>query len=249
MSVRDYYREFLHGIWHGASDSPQVASLLAQPAFAIYRNTIFKGCVDALAANYPAVQRLVGEQWFHQAALVYARTCMPVDASLIAYGDGFADFLAGLDAAAELPYLPGVASLERCWSESHLAADDATIDTAALHAALAAGRDVRLVPHAASRWHWDASHPVYSIWVANRDPEADAAANIAWHGEGALLTRPDGQVQWRLAGLGMCRFLDACRAGAGVSDAAALALEGEPGLGIAAMLAELLQAGAFTTFH
>ena len=41
--------------------APELAYLVAQPGFAVYRNTVMKGCIDALQANYPAVARLVGE--------------------------------------------------------------------------------------------------------------------------------------------------------------------------------------------
>ena len=248
MNDAVYYREFLHGVWHGASDHPLVTSLLAQPAFAVYRNTIFKGCVDALAANYPAVQRLVGDDWFQGAALAFARDQMPEDASLIAYGAGFADFLAGLDVAHDLPYLPGVAALDRLWTASHLAADDAPLDVAALHAALAQGHDVHLVPHAAARWWWDAMHPVYSIWSVNRQAGEAIPGELDWRGEGVLVSRPEGDVRWRQVGPGACRFLDACRNGAGAAEAAALALDSEPELDVGAMLGALVQAGAFTTF-
>lgn len=249
MSGSDYYREFLRAVQYGESTDPFVVSLLSQPAFAVYRNTIFKGCVDALAANYPAVQRLVGDEWFQGAALAYVHEHMPDDASLIAYGHGFPDFLAGLDGARELPYLPGVAAFDRCWTEAHLAADDALLDTGDLHAALAAGHDVRLKLHAATRWHWVASHPSYSIWNANRDPDTALPVELDWHGEGGLLTRPESQVRWRSIGVGACRFLEACRSGTGVAEAATLALDSEPGLDVATMLGELIQAGAFTSFH
>jgi hypothetical protein len=33
------------------------------PALAVYRNTVAKGCIDALQANYPAVHTLVGSDW------------------------------------------------------------------------------------------------------------------------------------------------------------------------------------------
>jgi hypothetical protein len=45
-----------------------IARLARQPGFAVYRNTVIKGCVDALQANYPAVARLVGAEWFRSAA-------------------------------------------------------------------------------------------------------------------------------------------------------------------------------------
>ena len=35
--------------------SAAIAALARQPGFAVYRNTVMKGCVDALQANYPAI--------------------------------------------------------------------------------------------------------------------------------------------------------------------------------------------------
>ena len=42
-----------------------------------------KGCIDALQANYPAVTRLVGEEWFRAAAAVYVRQAPPTNPMLL----------------------------------------------------------------------------------------------------------------------------------------------------------------------
>ena len=117
--------------------------------------------------------------------------------------------------------------------------------------ALVAGQDVRLVPHAATRWHHDAQHPVTTIWSANRTDPAIDPGDIDWQGEAALFTRPQAEVQWQAISHGACCFLDACREGQPVTLAAALAQAQEPDLDVAALLAQLLLAGAFTafTFH
>ena len=87
-----------------------VARLAALPALAVYRNTVAKGCLDALAANFPTVRRLVGDDWFRAAAQAHAATTPPSDARLLHYGDGFPQFLASYPPAAELPYLTGATS-------------------------------------------------------------------------------------------------------------------------------------------
>ena len=57
----------------GARLSPWLVSSDADaPGLAVYRNTIAKGCVDALAANFPTVQSMVGEDWFRAAAALFA---------------------------------------------------------------------------------------------------------------------------------------------------------------------------------
>jgi membrane-bound lytic murein transglycosylase B len=49
-----------------------VASLARRPGFAVLRNTVRKACVDALQANFPAVTRLVGDEWMRAAAARFA---------------------------------------------------------------------------------------------------------------------------------------------------------------------------------
>lgn len=219
-------------------------SLAAMPGFLIYRNTVLKGCIDALQANFPAVVRLVGEVWFRAAAAVYARQDPPRVPMLLEYGAGFADFLARFEPAAELPYLPAVARLDRFWSESHAAADDIPLraqDLAGLAQEIL-GRMV-LKPHAAARWAW-LPVPAFTIWTRNRgeSPAAGDEPEFAWHGEGALLTRPRDAIEWLELDQAACMFMDACAAGVPLAEAAGCV----PAADIAGLLARLLEAGAFT---
>jgi hypothetical protein len=223
----------------------EIAALARQPGFAIYRNTVMKGCIDALQANYPAVARLVGDEWFRAAAAVFAREHLPAQASLLYYGEAFAEFLACFEPAAELPYLPGVARLDRFVTESHAAPDEPALAPAAL-AGLAPGALATRVlrPHTAARWAWFAGQPIYSIWQRNRDA-LDGEREIDWRGEGALLTRPHGVVQWTQLDAAGCAFLDACAAGRRLAEAAAAALGVHGDVDLARLTKTLLEAGAF----
>ena len=226
-------------------DDAAAGTLAAQPGFAVYRNTVMKGWVDALLANYPAVCRLVGAPFFRTAAAAYARTHPMADARLWCYGAGFADFLAAYEAAATLPYLPGVARLDRCWTEAHGAADAPVLDVAEL-AGLAAEKlaALTLTPHPAARWAWFDAQPVYTIWRRNR-AATDHEDTLAWHGEGALLLRPVDTVRWQQLDSAGCAFLDACAEGQPLATAAGAALAADPQADIAALLAMLLAAGVF----
>lgn len=247
MSATDvqFCDAFVKALYGEAVDDPTVAAIAAQAGFAVYRNTVVKACVDALAANFPAVGRLTGSAWFHAAAVEHARTTPPTSASLFDYGAAFADFLEqSLDAHA-LPYLAGVARIERLWMEAHLAADEPVLAAHAL-AALdpeALGHTV-LAPHASARWTWCPDMPLASIWCASRVPDA-APAQPAWQGEGLLLTRPDGAVRCLDVGAGAVAFLDACANGAPLHEAATRTLAAEPLVDLSRMLATLLDAGAF----
>lgn len=224
----------------------EMSDLVRQSGFAVYRNTVMKGCIDALQANYPSVTRLVGEEWMRAAAAIYARMYQTEDPRMLHYGEQFADFLAQFEPAAELPYLPDVARLDRFWSESYTAHDEEPLDIATLSdlaPEVLAG--TVLHPHGSARWAWFATGPIYTIWEKNRELFEDDS-EIEWRGEGALLVRPRETVEWIALDASGCAFLDACRNGWSLSKAATAALALQESVDLARLLAKLLQAGAFS---
>nr|HPK32817.1 DUF2063 domain-containing protein [Ottowia sp.] len=177
--------------------------------------------------------------------------CPPTDVRLMMYGEDFGDFLAGLDSAAELPYLPAVARLERLWREAHVAADAPALGTRELQALPPETLpELVLAPHPAARWQWFDEAPALSLWRAHQtDDEAQRTAALEaldWRAEGVLITRPHGQVLVAPAGRATCAFLDACAEQAPLPDAlaaAAAAAEADP-FNAGALLEDLLTAGA-----
>lgn len=228
-------------------DDPALAALAAHPAFAVYRNGVAKHAIDALAGNFPAVLRLVGEDWFRGAAGEFVRRCPPRLPMLIEYGDGFPDFLAAFPPAADLPYLSAVARLDRLWTQSHIAASAEPLDASALTGldpdTLAA---TRLVPHPAMRCCWFDDVPAFSLWSRNRAAAA-CDGELDWVGEGALLVRPGPAVTWQRIDRASCAFLDACSKGEPLDRAAGAALSADPAADLGSMLQTLLLAGAFGT--
>jgi len=245
-----FQRAFLAAIYqaeqaHTGSGVELVQQLRAQPGFNVYRNTVLKASVDALAANYPSVVQLVGLDWFRAVALIHVSQTPPENVCLIEYGEQFADFLRHFEGAAELPYLADVAVLDRDWTECHIAADTIALDAAQLAALAPQDLLTRVLqPAAAVRWHWSPTQPAYSIWQAQRGGAA-VQDDLVWQGEGALLSRVEGQVIWQPASLGMCHFLDACVAGDDLQSAAARAMGVEPALDVAQLLSSLIQAQVF----
>jgi Putative DNA-binding domain len=79
----------------------------------IYRNTFIANLTTALRLVYPAIHCLVGALFFESAARFFIEAQPPRSAWLDEYGADFPEFLAGFAPAASLPYLPGVARLER----------------------------------------------------------------------------------------------------------------------------------------
>lgn len=245
MTLAAYQSSFLAALWQ----TDEGFELAAQPGFAVYRNTVMKGCIDALAANYPAVVSLVGEDWFRAAAADFVRAVPPARASLLDYGVGFADFLAEFPPAAELRWLVPVARLDRHWTEAH-GACDAPCAEPTLLARIEADTiaQLHLRPHPAARWLWDDAVPVYTLWTLNRGRvpmPKDGLASVCWRGEGALTTRRDDVVRTLALPHAACALLDACAAGARFVEAIGAALARDATLDLTAVIAQLLRAGAF----
>lgn len=225
---------------------PKIEGLVCQPGIAIYRNTIIRSRIDALQANYPSVNRLVGEEWFRAASAVYARMDRSREMSMLSYGGSFPAFLEHFEPAAELGYLSGVAQLDRFWTEAHVAHDEPALDPAAISGitpeALA---HIVLRPHSTARWAWFEAQPIFTLWRRSRD-RFDDHSEIIWRGEGALLLRPCGVVEWHALDAGACAFLDMCMVGQSAGEAAIAALDAQPEADLGQLIATLLLAGAFS---
>lgn len=214
----------------------------------VYRNTVAKGCADALAGLFPAVTAVVGPDWMREAALRFAAEHPPARASLIDYGEDFPDWLAAFEPAADMPYLPGLARLDRMWSEAHLAADADALEPQAL-AALAPEdfATVRAVLHPSARLAaFDDGLP--TLWAALR---AGPAGELALDPgpEAVLLVRPGGAVSHHVLSPGALAFLIACAAEESLGEAAAVALAEEPELDLPQAFAALIAAGAFSALQ
>ncbi len=214
------------------------------PGLAVYRNTITKGCVDALADNFPTVRAIVGDEWFTGAAVLFSRESPPEHAALLDYGAAFPAWLERFEPAADLPYLAGVAHLDRLWTEALFAGEAAPLEAAALASlppdALAAAR-VRLHPSLRLA-SFDAGVP--GLWL---DLRAGAEAlELAETPQTLLLIRRAGSVSSRIADEGEAAFLRACRDGDTLGRAAEHAAKAQPSCSIPSLFAALIADGAFS---
>ena len=148
----------------------------------IYRNSCRSVLVEVLRMTYPAVDRLVGPDFFEIAAERFCAGQPPGSGYLNDYGGAFADFLAGLpEAAAALRYLPDVARFE--WALNCAAnADDAPFLDVADLAGVDPGQHDRLrfAPHPSVRL-LELHHAADAIAdaVLARDDDAIAAIDLA----------------------------------------------------------------------
>jgi hypothetical protein len=223
--------------------SPWLAPDAGEAGLSVYRNTIAKGCVDALAANFPTVLSMVGEDWFRAAAALFARAAPPTGAALQDYGEDFPAWLGRFPPAQDLPYLVGVAHLDRLWTEALFAAEAPALTAEAL-AALPpeAMAETRLALHPSVRFAaFDAGLP--SLWSAARAGHDDL--ELSDQPEALLCVRPHGAVRHRVIGEAEAEFLRACREGQTTAQAAERVLTTHPAADLAALFAGLIADGAF----
>jgi hypothetical protein len=147
--------------------------------FNIYRNNVAITLIAALRLAYPAVDKLVGSDFFDGAARAFIAQYPPRTACLDDYGAEFPDFLAGFPAAAALAYLPDVARLEWAVNMALHAPDAPTLRPDALiDLAASEHRRVRFVPHP-SVGLLSVRYPADTIWHAVLDGGEAVLGTIA----------------------------------------------------------------------
>ncbi|MGI9449458.1 MAG: HvfC/BufC N-terminal domain-containing protein, partial [Geminicoccaceae bacterium] len=137
--------------------------------FDVYRNNVAVGMIEALRATFPAVERLVGGDFFSAAARVFLDQEPPRSPLLFRYGQTFGNFLDAFPPATSVPYLGDVARLEWARLEAYHAADREPLAIDAL-GALPENEmgqvTFELHPSLAlikSQW------PIVSLWAASTD--------------------------------------------------------------------------------
>jgi hypothetical protein len=247
--------ELQHAVFRAvvAGDSAAAESHVLEDALApaerldVYRNNFFASLANALRLSFPAVHRLVGEEFFQAAAQSFIAAEPPRSAYLNAYGADFADHLAAFPPAATLAYLADVARLE--WAVNRaLHAPDAGAPAAEDFAAMAEMPPERLVltPHPSiGLLRFDS--PIEEIWraVLAQDDQSLGAIDLRAGPQYLMVERSAAGVQVSRLGEAEWRFTAALCAGESFAAAADAASD----LDISPILAGHLAAGRFTGFH
>jgi len=216
--------------------------------FNIYRNNITVSLIDALAAIFPATQRITGVEFFRAMARFHIQATPPLSPLLFEYGHEFPDFIARYEYAQSMPWLADVASLERAWLDAFHAADIGVLTAEAL-AAFPSDRLARavFVPHPTTRIVRSA-FAVVSIFAANR-AEGPVGSIDATAEEDALITRPNLDVVVRWLSPGRAMFLALPVSGQTLGVAAAAAAEASVAFELSSRIAGIIETGAFTTIQ
>ncbi len=217
--------------------------------FAVYRNNVVVGLIDAVGDNFPAVRRIVGEDFFRAMARAYVLADPPRSPVLIDYGATFPDFIAAFEPADPLPYLADVARIERAWTEAYHAPEARPLTTEAL-AALAPeeAAGLRLVVHPSSTVV-RSLFPAVTIWRMNVADGVPEPVDFEAGGEDALALRPEADVEVRVAPPGGADFVSALAERRTLAEAAEAAFRADDRFDLSANLAALIAMGAFVGFE
>jgi hypothetical protein len=213
--------------------------------YAVYRNNVVVGLIDALKASFPAVCRIVGEVFFRAMARAYVTRDPPKSPILIDYGARFPSFISSFEPVVSLPYLADVARIERAWLEAYHSAEAEPLSPAAFAAIPGESvSDLCLDLHPSLRIV-RSGLPALTIWRMNVGDGAPGPVDLDAGGEDALVIRPAAGVEARSMAPGGAELVVALAAGDTLADAAQSALRAAPGLDLSMHLAALIGAGAF----
>lgn len=200
----------------------------------------------ALAATFPTVQALVGEESFAALARALWHARPPVQGDLACFGEALPAFIDDSEQLADVPYLADTARLEWLLSVAERAADaQADLSTLALLSeADPAELQLELRPGTALLM---SKHPIVSVWQAHQSgPDAPRHAETARHAlaagvaECALVWREGWRACARTVDLPTARWMSGLLHGASLAQALSQAGEG---FEFEAWLLQALQSG------
>jgi hypothetical protein len=216
----------------------------AESGVAVYRNNVMSGLIKVVAARFPVVRRLMGEDCFFEKVRCFIAAEPPRSPLLLDYGDRFPQFLRRPGDDACIAYIADIADLEIARGKAYHAADAVPLPPqafAAIPAEQLAGLRLSLHPSVSLL---QSQFPVVSIWRANQ--EGGDVALRQWRPEAALIARPALEVEvWNLPPGGFA-FLTALSRGAAMAEAAEAATHAAPDFDLAVNLSVLIEARIVT---
>jgi hypothetical protein len=169
-SLRELQVDFMHAL----AAAPEAAIRLmdlpkerARSRLRVYQSAMRCNFEDALRATFPAVERLVGADYFRQSAREFQRRRPSRSGDLTMLGELFPEHLRRAHGNDAFAYLADVARLEWLIQESLLAAEHAPLALERLGRVPPSGYEsLRFRCHPALRLI-DSRYPVLRIWEAN----------------------------------------------------------------------------------
>lgn len=242
------YSGFARALLAVAPVGPQ-AQVKGSPAgieagLAVYRNNVRAAYLRILKETFPAVSRLVGDEFFRYAAHEYFHAYPPGSPLASRYGDKFPAFLNGFEPASAHPYLGDVARLEIAWLNSYHAAEAKTLAPEEISNRISDAPDRARFEFHPSAMLLSFLQPAFSIWRHERE-QSEKVLRLPAGGERVLIVRPDDVV--KVIPLDVATFitLQSLSVGARLGFALGGAIEECPTAAVGDIIQTTIHSGAF----
>jgi Putative DNA-binding domain len=202
--------------------------------------------VRALAARYPLVRRLIGDDSFLDVAQRFVAMQPPRLPIVQHFGETFPQYLRNLGEAASFEYVADIAELEAARARAYYSADARPVGARAL-LSRPLFEEYSLVLHP-SVGLVTSRFPIVAIWRANQTG-ADGGILDRWRPEAALVARPFLDVDVLSLPAGGHVFIDSLLSGWTIRAAAASAREDDPEFDVGANLTILAGANIVVGFN
>ncbi len=203
----------------------------AKQRLQIYRNNSLVTLTESLKNIYPAILRLVGEDFFNATAKKFIVETPPVNGDLHEFGGNFADFLDKFIPAQTMPYLPSVAHLEWARHQTYYAASSTVLDITRLKSVPQEKYGfIKFKLHPSHRL-LEFSFPILEIWqMCQEQNTPEYSIDLSLGGQKILVIRPGLSVDMLKLTPGEFALLSALSTGEEFAEACVLALTAEPDL-------------------
>jgi hypothetical protein len=239
LTNREAARRFAPGV--------RAQGIAAERRLQVYRNNLFAGLTEVLAAVYPVTRRLVGEAYFDQAARAYIANYPSPSGDVHRYGGHFATHLGRCPGGETLGYLPDVARLEWSYHRTFHAEQHPALDAEGLRAVQPQDYPrLRLMLQPSARL-LESGYPVLRIWQVNQpDWAGDETVNVAEGHTRLLILRQGVEVAFISLGVGEHLWLQGLAHGLTLLEAQQRATVREPDFDLATALQRHLSLGTFS---
>jgi len=252
--LRDLQSEFLAALLDGPVD--RALPLVAAPAararrgIAVHAENAAANFRASLRLAFPAVQRLVGDDYFDQCVRAYRIRHPSRSGDLHHAGDTFAEFMTALHAAGLHRYLGDVARLEWLIEDSRRAADHTRLDLDRLAGVAPEDYDgLRFVLSPSLRL-FTADVPALALWRANVESAAEPRRiDLDAGPDRLLITRTQRHLEFHRVDPGEQTFIECLLRGLPLAQGLEAAAAREAAFDARASLARLVAIEAIVDFE
>jgi hypothetical protein len=224
-------------------------SISAEARLRIHRHHVTHSLGAALAATFPTVQALVGEEFFRAMARAFVTTTLPAQPVLVEYGGDFPAFVAAHEPARALPYLADIARLDWALNVAFHSPMNRRL-TAADLAAVAVEQLPSLgvaLPEGAVLI--GSRYPIDRIWHASQPGASADPVDIAAGRADLLVLHRSDDAAFIVLDAGEAAFLATLNEGASLEVAAGQALGTDPAFDLSKAFARLIGLEAFAALQ